>query len=62
MVARQSSRHVDIELDLVSRATAQRDPYDGHDPRPRHNQLLVVTDTADLAEARDVVEAVLAHG
>jgi hypothetical protein len=52
---------VDIGIDLVSQATTHRGLYVGMTRGRDENQLLVVTETADLGEARDVLEAVLAH-
>ncbi|MDQ6696078.1 MAG: AAA family ATPase [Actinomycetota bacterium] len=52
---------VDIGIDLVSGATTHRGLYVGMTRGRDTNQLLVITDTADITEARDVIEGVLAH-
>jgi hypothetical protein len=52
---------VDIGLELVSAATTHRGLYVGATRGRNENRLHVVTDTDDPAEARDVLNAVLAH-
>ena len=52
---------VDVAIDLVSPATTHRGLYVGATRGRDDNHLLVVTDTHDLAEARDVLDTVLAN-
>ncbi len=52
---------VDIGIDLVSGATTHRGLYVGMTRGRDTNRLLVITDTAGVAEARDVIMGVLAH-
>jgi conjugative relaxase-like TrwC/TraI family protein len=52
---------VDIGINLISTATTQRGLYVGMTRGRDENRLLVVTDTVDLSEARDVIEGVLVH-
>jgi len=52
---------VDIGIDLVSPATTHRGLYVGMTRGRDTNQLLVVTDTSDLGDARNVIEGVIAH-
>ncbi len=48
---------VDVALALVSPATTHRGLYVGATRGRQANRLCVVTETADLAEARDVLES-----
>jgi len=50
-----------IGMELVSEATTRRGLYVGATRGREHNMLLVVTETPDIAEARDVLERVLAN-
>ena len=52
---------VDVAIALVSTATTQRGLYVGATRGRDDNRLHVVTDSDDLADARDVLEVVLAH-
>lgn len=52
---------VDTALTVVTESTAHRSLYVGATRGRRHNQLLVVTDTHDLADARDTLERVLTN-
>ena len=52
---------VDVAYELVTRATTHRGLYVGATRGRAVNHLLVVTDTADPAQARDVLEQVLAN-
>lgn len=52
---------VDVAYELVTRATSHRGLYVGATRGRRANHFLVVTDTAELADARDVLEQVLAN-
>ncbi len=52
---------VDISIALVSRATTHRGLYVGVTRGRDENRIHVITDTDDIAEARDVLDAVLAH-
>ena len=52
---------VDVAYELVTRATTHRGLYVGATRGRNANQFLVVTDAADLGEARDVLEQVLAN-
>ena len=52
---------VDVAYELVTRATTHRGLYVGATRGRDANHLLVVTDTADPTEARDVLEHVLAN-
>jgi hypothetical protein len=52
---------VDIAIELASTATTHRGLYVSATRGRDENRIHVITDTADLAEARDVLEAVLAH-
>ena len=52
---------VDVAYELVTRATTHRGLYVGATRGRNANHFLVVTDTADLGEARDVLEQVLAN-
>ena len=52
---------VDVAIELVSTATTHRGLYVGATRGRDENRIHVITDTDDLAEARDVLEAVLAH-
>jgi conjugative relaxase-like TrwC/TraI family protein len=51
---------VDVALSLVTPATSRRGVYVGATRGRDDNRLHVVTDTADLDEARDVLESVVA--
>ena len=52
---------VDVAIELVSTATTHRGLYVGATRGRDENRIDVITDTDDLAEARDVLETVLAH-
>jgi hypothetical protein len=52
---------VDIALELVSATTTHRGLYVGATRGRNENRLHVITDTDDPAEARDVLDSVLAH-
>lgn len=52
---------VDVSLTLVASATTHRSLYVGATRGRDHNQLLVITDTDEPAEARDVLERVLTN-
>ncbi len=52
---------VDVAIELVSTATTHRGLYVGATRGRDENRIHVITDTYDLAEARDVLESVLAH-
>ncbi len=52
---------VDVGIQLVSPATTCRGLYVGATRGREENRIHVVTESADLAEARDVLEAVLAY-
>ena len=52
---------VDVGIALTSAATTHRGLYVAATRGRDDNRIHVVTDTADLAEARDVLEGVLAH-
>jgi hypothetical protein len=52
---------VDVAIELVSTATTHRGLYVGATRGRGENRIRVITDTDDLAEARDVLETVLAH-
>ena len=52
---------VDISIALVSRATTHRGLYVGVTRGRDENRIHVITDTTDLGEARDILDAVLAH-
>jgi hypothetical protein len=51
---------VDVAIALVSSATTHRGLYVGATRGRDENRIHVITDTADVAEARDVLDAVLA--
>jgi hypothetical protein len=52
---------VDVAIELVSTATTHRGLYVGATRGRDDNRIHVITDSTDLAEARDVLETVLAH-
>ena len=52
---------VDVAIALVSTATTHRGLYVGATRGRDENRIHVITDTDDLAERPDVLEAVLAH-
>jgi conjugative relaxase-like TrwC/TraI family protein len=52
---------VDVAIELVSSATTHRGLYVGATRGRDENRIHVITDTGDLAEARDVLDMVLAH-
>jgi hypothetical protein len=52
---------VDVAIALVSTATTYRGLYVGATRGRDENRIHVITDTDDLAAARDVLEAVIAH-
>jgi hypothetical protein len=52
---------VDVAIELVSTATTHRGLYVGATRGRDDNRIHVITETDDLAEARDVLETVLAH-
>jgi len=52
---------VDVAIELVSTATTHRGLYVGATRGRDDNRIHVITDSTDLAEARDVLEIVLAH-
>ena len=52
---------VDVGIALVSAATTHRGLYVGATRGRDDNRIHVITDTDDLAEARDVLDGVLAH-
>jgi hypothetical protein len=52
---------VDVAIALVSPATTHRGLYVGVTRGRDDNRIHVITDTADLAEARDVLDTVLAY-
>jgi conjugative relaxase-like TrwC/TraI family protein len=52
---------VDIAIELVSPATTHRGLYVGATRGRDENHLYVITDTSDPTDARDVLDAVLAH-
>jgi conjugative relaxase-like TrwC/TraI family protein len=52
---------VDVAIDLISSATTHRGLYVGATRGRDENRIHVLTDTGDVAEARDVLDIVLAH-
>jgi hypothetical protein len=52
---------VDVAIELVSTATTHRGLYVGVTRGRDENRLHVITDTADVADARDVLDAVVAQ-
>ncbi len=52
---------VDVAIALVSPATTHRGLYGGVTRGRDENRIHVITDTSDVAEARDVLDAVLAY-
>jgi hypothetical protein len=59
--ARAQGDTVDIAIELVSPATTHRGLYVGATRGRDENRIHVVTETGNRAEARDVLDAVLAH-
>jgi conjugative relaxase-like TrwC/TraI family protein len=51
---------VTVGIELASNATTRRGLYTGATRGTDHNQILVVTDSTDLNEARDTLERILA--